>query len=202
MFSSFHDSRRNEYFLMQKEMSLRFSKDMIGRPVIDRFGFKIGKVRDVAIPLSSFKEPYPTVAGFMVEKKFIKWGMIAKLGKHLTLKESLRKGDICPIPRDQMFVGKKLLDEQLLDMQGKSIGRVDDIRLVYDATGSILKVAGLYSGASALLMRIGIDIYGNVIPWSCIEKIRENPSGIVLRFQGKSMPVSDKYMLYEAGRLN
>ncbi len=201
-FSDTHDIAQ-EFLLMQKEKSLRLTKDIMGRPVIDRFGFKIGKVRDTAISGSSCSEAYPFVTGFMVEKKFVGWGMVEKISSHITLKESLRKNDICPIPRDHVFIGKKILDEQLMDAQGRSIGRVDDIRLVYDVNAHALKVAGLYSGASALLMRIGMDVFGNVIPWACVEKIRnEKPSGIVLNLQRKTMQASEKYSLYGAGNFN
>lgn len=209
-----HNHSNEEYIVVQKERSFRLARDVLGKPVIDRFGFKIGKVNDLAIANSFCKgECFPTVTGILVGKKFLSWANVKKIDQpnphlrcgvnsHFTLAESLRRDDICPIPKDHMLLVKKILDEQLIDRHGRYIGRVDDIRLVYNIEEHALRVAGLYSGGLSVLMRIGVDVFGNVIPWTCVERIRsEKPTGIVLNFQRKTMPVAERYVLHEVRKI-
>jgi len=200
-----------EYIVVQKEKSFRLARDVIGKPVIDRFGFKIGRVNDIAISGMSCNSTltdakgvnysFPPVTGIMIGKKFIPWSSVKKIGMNFTLQESVHREDICPIPKDHMFLVKKVLDEQLIDGNGRYIGRVDDIRMVYNIEEHVFRVAGLYSGALSVLMRMGVDVFGNVIPWTCVERIRnEKPTGIILNFSRK-MPMSERYTLHEVRKV-
>jgi sporulation protein YlmC with PRC-barrel domain len=197
MFNTINGPSSEEYMVVQKERSFRLTRDVLGKPVIDKFGFKIGKVNDIAISGTFSEKSFPPVNGILIGKKFIPWSSIKKIGSHFTLQDSLRKNDICPIPKGQTFVVKTILDEQLMDGNGRYVGRVDDIRLVYNVEEHVMCAAGVYSGALGIMMRMGMDVYGNVIPWTCIEKIRnEKPTGIVLNFHKKTIPVSERFALY------
>jgi sporulation protein YlmC with PRC-barrel domain len=196
------NSCEEEFIVVQKEKSFRMTKDLVGKPVIDRFGFKIGRVNDLIISGILNAAPPTHIKGIMVGKKFIPWSYVKKLGSCFTLKESLMRDDICPVPKDNLFLVKRVLDEQLIDGNGKYVGRVDDIRLTYNIEEHALRVAGLYSGGLSLLMRIGMDVFGNTIPWACVEKIRnEKPTGVVLNFQRSNASVAERFYLHEVRKI-
>lgn len=161
---------------IHKEKFYRFSRDIVGRDVVDAGGVASGKVRDaVAMPCNG---GLPVVTGLVVEKKFIPWEKVASIGRSIKLNAGWFSIGPHPIPGDALFL-RHILDEQLLDHDNRAIGRVDDLCLKHDAASHRMHVTHIFSGP---LLRIGLGMGHRKIPWVCVERIaRTKPTAIVLR---------------------
>jgi len=90
----------------------------------------------------------------------------------------------------------RLLDDQIVDVDGRRCGRVDDVELIGEA-GEPLQVSGLLTGRGAYAARLprrlraiartifGADIRGATvqrIPWSQVEDV-----GVTVRLLGRAV---------------
>ncbi len=129
----------------------------IGRPVLDAAGEPIGKVNDLIVRLA---DRYPAVTGLVVEtdrrRIFLPWSHVARFdasGARL----STPTIDITKFHQrdDEFLLREDLLDKQIVDIDGRKVVRVNDLRLD-DVEGNLHLVA-VDVGASGLLRRLGIE---------------------------------------------
>ncbi len=129
----------------------------IGRPVLDANGEPLGKVSDLIV---DFGDPHPPVTGLVVatdrRRFFLPWSQVASFdaaGARLS-------GATIDITRfeqgpDEIGLRADLLDKQIVDIDGRKVVRVNDLRLD-DADGRLHLVA-VDVGASGLLRRLGLE---------------------------------------------
>jgi magnesium transporter len=129
----------------------------IGRPVLDAAGEPIGKVDDLIVALG---DRYPAVTGLVVatdrRRIFLPWSHVASFdasGARL----STPTIDITKFAqRDNEFLLREdLLDKQIVDIDGRKVVRVNDLRL--DDVDGKLHLVAVDVGASGLLRRLGIE---------------------------------------------
>ncbi len=199
---------------------MRLTKDMIGALVVARDGKKIGRVYDVHIRKDSvigidigpekfhFHEIINIMKAMktiphiirkvkgMDESVYVSWRDVRKIKNGAFVLEG-------PRPRRSkprgISVVKRVLDEQVTDSGGRYIGRVDEVQFVYVYGERVIKAVGFYSGASAMLTRIGLDAYAknlsklfkiefgrSIVPWKIVKKIESNPPArIILRVRSR-----------------
>jgi len=179
----------HEYLEMPRDQFMMLSKHVLNKPVIDAHGTKLGVISDVLITqtlcdaLPACKHSFPTVSGMIVNKRFISWRSVVSFADYLLLKERGFSLYPEPIPTDKIMLSKQILDEQMLDENGKHIGCVDDLALAYDKENTVLKIIGICSGIS---VRMGFNKLVDIFPWPCIKHIRfEKPTAIILRSDAK-----------------
>jgi magnesium transporter len=129
----------------------------IGRPVLDRDGEPIGKVADLIVALG---DRYPPVTGLVVEtdrrRIFVPWTSVASFdigGARL----STSSIDIAKFHQrpNEITLKQDLLDKQIVDIDGRKVVRVNDLRL--DEIEGKLHVVAVDVGAAGLLRRLGLE---------------------------------------------
>jgi len=129
----------------------------IGRPVLDRNGEPLGKVDDLIVAVG---DRYPPVTGLVVatdrRKIFLPWSNVARFdASGATL--STTTIDITPFQRrpDEIELRADLLDKQIVDIDGRKVVRVNDLRL--DDVDGRLHLVAVDVGAAGLLRRLGVE---------------------------------------------
>jgi magnesium transporter len=134
-----------------------YLSQVTGRPVRDRQDEPIGKVADLIVAVG---EPYPPVTGLVVQTEgrriFVPWSSVASLdvsGARLRT----RTIDIDKFRQrpDEILLRENLLDKQIVDIDGRKVVRVNDLRL--DEAGGVLRLVAVDVGGAGLLRRLGID---------------------------------------------
>ncbi|MDP4282027.1 MAG: CBS domain-containing protein [Bacteroidota bacterium] len=64
-------------------------------------------------------------------------------------------------PENYIYLGKNILDKQIVDLNGRKIVRVNDIRIVYLSSGCFVIAADI--GIEGLLRRLGVDYPINLL---------------------------------------
>jgi magnesium transporter len=129
----------------------------IGRPVLDASGEPLGKVDDLIVAVG---DRYPPVTGLVVatdrRRIFLPWSHVARFdasGARL----STDKIDITKFQQrpDEIQLRADLLDKQIVDIDGRKVVRVNDLRL--DDVEGTLHLVAVDVGAAGILRRLGIE---------------------------------------------
>ncbi len=146
---------------------------MLGRPIYDARNEKIASIRDVLVRYGS--EDYPPVIGvvarFQRRNFFIPQRNIAALGEN-GVQMSSAKLDLTPFERreGEVLLAKDVLDNQLIDVDGKRVVRVNDVQLI--STGDKWRVSGADVSFQGFLRRLmpkgfyGSDRIVEVLDWA------------------------------------
>jgi magnesium transporter len=137
----------------------------IGRQVLDRDGDPMGKVADLIVAVG---DRYPPVTGLVVEtdrrRIFIPWTSVASFDV-TGAKLSTDQLDITRFQQrpNEITLRQDLLDKQIVDIDGRKVVRVNDIRL--DEIEGKLHVVAVDVGAAGLLRRLGLEA-----PWRTLAR--------------------------------
>jgi len=129
----------------------------IGRAVLDGNGEPIGKIADLIVAVG---DRYPPVTGLVVEtdrrRIFMPWSSVdhldangARLG---TLTIDIGKFSQRP---NEILLRADLMDKQIVDIDGRKVVRVNDLRL--DEIEGKLHLVAVDVGAAGLLRRLGLE---------------------------------------------
>jgi magnesium transporter len=129
----------------------------IGRPVRDQLGEAIGTVADLIVAIG---DRYPPVTGLVVKTNgreiFLHWQSVAGLdGTGATL--STTAIDISRFQQrpNEIRLKLDLMDRQIVDIDGRKVVRVNDLRL--DEVEGALHLVAVDVGPSGLLRRLGVE---------------------------------------------
>jgi magnesium transporter len=129
----------------------------VGRPVVDGQGDGIGKVADLIVALG---DRYPPVTGLVLQtgrrRIFIPWSSVAALdaaGARLATR-TIDIGRFQQRP-SEILLRADLLDKQIVDLDGRKVVRVNDLRL--DEIGGALHLVAVDVGPAGLLRRFGVE---------------------------------------------
>jgi CBS domain-containing protein len=171
-----------------------FLSRLVGRPVRDRHGESLGKVRDLIVALG---ERYPPVTGVVVRVTggrdiFLPWTDVeeidadgARLRTTLIDMESFRQRP------DEIRLWLDLLDKQIVDVEGRKIVRVNDIQLA--PVDGRLRLVAVDVGLAGILRRLGLAGPGerlaralhleaeNYIEWEDVDPVESSVSSLKLR---------------------
>lgn len=134
-----------------------YLSQVIGRPVRDRNDEPIGKVADLIVAVG---DRYPPVTGLVVEtdrrRIFLPWTSVSALddsgAKLSTLTMDLGKFSQRP---DEILLRSDLMDKQIVDIDGRKVVRVNDLRL--DEVDGALHLVAVDVGTAGLLRRLGVE---------------------------------------------
>jgi len=171
---------------------------LVGMPVVDASGKSCGKVHEFAV---SVDRDGAHVEGFILERK--------SGGKHervlvpvgdITvprLSDRVLRTDAPPTEhakmQDYLLLERDLLDQQIIDVDGRKVVRVNDVNLAWEKTQGTSNAVGLrieevevgLRGASRRLLKglpnSTVDSIANqftprVIPWGCVDLIERDPA--------------------------
>lgn len=150
-----------------------YVSQLLGQPIRDSRGERIASVSDVLVRYGS--EDYPPLIGVVARLQrrdlFIPRPSIAEIGeKGVTMGSA--KLDLTPFERreGEVLLGKDVLDNQLIDVDGKRVVRVNDVQLIM--TGDEWRVSGADISFQGFLRRLmpkgfyGSDRPVEVIDWA------------------------------------
>jgi CBS domain-containing protein len=171
-----------------------FLSRLVGRPVRDRHGESLGKIRDLIVALG---EQYPPVTGLVVRVAggrdiFLPWTDVeevdadgARLRTTLIDMASFRQRP------NEIRLWLDLLDKQIVDVEDRKIVRVNDIQLapvegrlrlvaVDVGLGGILRRLGLSGPGERLARALGLEAE-NYIEWEDVDPVESSVSSLKLR---------------------
>ena len=129
----------------------------IGRPVLDRNGESIGRVADLLVAVG---DQYPPVTGLVVEtdrrRIFMPWTSVERLdasGARLST-PTIDIDKFAQRP-NEILLKADLMDKQIVDIDGRKVVRVNDLRL--DEIEGRLHLVAVDVGAAGLLRRLGVE---------------------------------------------
>lgn len=143
-----------------------YLSQILGRPIVDRSNEKIASIADVIVRYGI--EDYPPVVGLVARYRrrnfFMPKRDISELGvQGAKMRSSIL--DLRPFTRreGEVLLGKDVLDNQLIDVDGKRVVRVNDVQMI-DVTGS-WRVTGADVSLQGFLRRLmPKGFYGSARP--------------------------------------
>jgi CBS domain-containing protein len=172
----------------------------IGRPVRDLHGEPIGTVADLIVAIG---DRYPPVTGIVVKTNgreiFLLWGSVTSLDAGgATLGTSAI--DISKFQQrpNEIRLKQDLMDRQIVDIDGRKVVRVNDLRL--DEVEGSLHLVAVDVGPSGLLRRLGIegpwrtlahglhrDVPERYIDWEDVDPVERTIASVKLRVPHKGL---------------
>jgi len=134
-----------------------YLSQVVGRPVRDAQGEPIGKVADLIVAIG---DRYPPVTGLVVttdrRRIFLPWSDVA----HFDLSGATLNTDRIDISKftkrdNELLLYSDLQDKQIVDIDGRKVVRVNDLRL--DEIEGKLHLVAVDVGAAGLLRRLGVE---------------------------------------------
>ncbi len=171
---------------------------LMGTHVLDADGHSCGRVQELAVDVGKDSN---RVAGLLLTKR-----EHGKSRRTLVAVEDLKppkptdkklrtnaKPQAVPSLRDTLLLERDLLDQQIIDVDGRKVVRVNDVNLAWtsdgttgDGTSLVIQDVeiGLRGAARRLLKGLPVStvdtIVGSlpskVIPWSCVDMIERDPA--------------------------
>jgi magnesium transporter len=172
----------------------------IGRPVRDQHGEPIGTVADLIVAIG---DRYPPVTGIVVKTNgreiFLHWNSVTALdATGATLGTSAI--DITKFQQrpNEIRLKLDLVDRQIVDIDGRKVVRVNDLRL--DEVEGSLHLVAVDVGASGLLRRLGIEgpwrtiahglrreVPEKYIDWEDVDPVERTIASVKLRVPHKGL---------------
>ena len=135
---------------------MRFLSQCIGLPVRDPSGEPIGTIADLIVAIG---DRYPPVTGLVARTDrrqiFLPWTSVEALddaGARLRVR-TIDITQVQPASSTRSCLRADLLDKQIVDIEGRKVIRVNDVRL--DEVEGRLRVVAVDVGASGLVRRLG-----------------------------------------------
>jgi CBS domain-containing protein len=172
----------------------------IGRPVRDQAGEPIGTVADLLVAIG---DRYPPVTGIVVKTNgreiFLQWSSVASLdagGAVLgTTAIDISKFQQRP---NEIRLKQDLMDRQIVDIDGRKVVRVNDLRL--DEVEGALHLVAVDVGPSGLLRRLGLEsswrtiarglhreVPERYIDWEDVDPVERSIASVKLRVPHKGL---------------
>ena len=172
----------------------------IGRPVRDQHGESIGTVADLIVAIG---DRYPPVTGIVVKTNgreiFLNWPSVTSLdASGATLGTSAI--DITKFQQrpNEIRLKLDLMDRQIVDIDGRKVVRVNDLRL--DEVEGALHLVAVDVGSTGLLRRLGIegpwrtvarglhrDVPERYIDWEDVDPVERTIASVKLRVPHKGL---------------
>jgi magnesium transporter len=182
------------------ELHEAFASELVGRPVELLTGTqrsRIGKVHDIAVASS---ENYPPVVGLYVKGndgviRYVPFENIVSMDdRSVTVATPPLEGAAAPVAMDELLLQKELLDKQIVDVEGKKVVRVNDVKLA--PAGDHLRLIAADVGLPGLLRRLGLHSFGDrvlgrmpaggvpsLISWDVVQPLQPDEPGEALRLR-------------------
>jgi CBS domain-containing protein len=174
-----------------------YLSQILNRPIYDARRDKVATIRDLIVRYG--KEEYPPVIGLVATYRrrdfFIPRRNIAELSLN-GAKLSTNVLDLNPFERreGEVLLGKDVLDNQLIDVDGKRVVRVNDVQLI--EVGDIWRVTGADITLAGFLRRLMPQgFYGSnrpveVIDWADVGYLATDTSTVTVQLKSSKDKLS------------
>jgi len=178
------------------ELVEAFVSQMLGRPVMlasNGSSRRIGKVEDLAIGAGA--DSFPAVTGVYVKGgdgalRYAPFGTVrAVTEREVVLGVEPLKLDQAAVPEGQLRLAQDIQDKQIVDVDGRKVVRVNDLKLA--PAGESLRLIAADIGLAGIVRRIGFTSWGRrvlaraasagnpptLIPWDALQPLAHDPAG-------------------------
>jgi CBS domain-containing protein len=174
-----------------------YVSQILNRPIFDARNEKIALISDVIVRYG--KEEYPPVIGLVARYRrrnfFMPQRHISQLGAH-GAKMSSAILDLSPFIRreGEVLLGKDVLDNQLIDVDGKRVVRVNDVQLI--DVGNMWRVTGADVSLQGFLRRLmpkgfyGSDRPVEVIDWADVGYLATDTTTVTVQLKSSKDKLS------------
>lgn len=137
-----------------------YFSQLLNKPIRDANGRRIGRLQDMAIRWDSVS---PHVTGIKYAKgihALIPIDCVSSWDEGgLRLNIVFNSLETCPLQEDETFIGKWLLDKQIIDLEGSRLVRVNDISMswVSHEEHQYIILVAVDIGARGLFRRLGVE---------------------------------------------
>ncbi len=168
---------------------------LMGMPVMDASGRSCGRVHELAVDVSSDANH---IAGFVVQKRsggqskssyLPVDALIVPGGNDKAFQAEVQPGTP-PSMDDFLLIDRDLLDQQIIDVDGRKVVRVNDVELLWESgsNGPELRISDVEVGMrgaarrmlkglpAAQVFSISNQFTARAIPWSCVDLIDRDPA--------------------------
>ena len=134
-----------------------YLSQVLGRPVRDRHAEPIGKVADLIVAIGG---TYPPVTGLVVQtgtrRVFLPWSDVGAIDRGgVTLSTHLLDIDRFLQRPNELLLAADLQDKQIVDIDGRKVVRVNDLRL--DDIDGRLHLVAVDVGPAGIARRLGLE---------------------------------------------
>jgi len=177
--------------LYSRIMSTVALSELLGAPVFDPQGAS-GRVKEVALRP---QEDRVRVAGLLVKtrdgERLLAFNKVIAINGRIRASQLITEWPPNPGPEGLLLLERDLLDQQIIDVHGRKVVRVNDVDLHKDAANGyvVLKVGGVDVGARGAVRRLlkGLvphavlqvllnRIPPRAIPWEFVDLIETDPA--------------------------
>jgi len=134
-----------------------FVSQVLGRAVLDPDGSRVGTLRDLLVAVEL---PYPPVRAVVIGNSHLQvvpWAEIASVTPRATaLRHPFDRAAYPPASDDDLiWIGRDILDKQIVDTEGVKLVRVNDVALTL--INDELRLAGVDNSTAGLLRRLRLE---------------------------------------------
>jgi magnesium transporter len=165
-----------------------YLSQLLNQPVWDAFGHKVGKVKDILV--NSTEKNMPPLAALSLKNNiesadFVDMTQVATLWPSITLKVDQTKLDPFIPKGHELYLNERVMDQQIVDMEGKRLVRVNDLQI--GRKGEAFLLTGVDASANGLFRRLGLESVHRaiarvvkredktqVIPWETVASIEHD----------------------------
>lgn len=174
-----------------------YVSQIVGRPILDFRGEQVAAIKDVIVRYGS--DDYPPVVGLVARFRrrdfFVSGRNIAKIDEK-GAKLSTAKLDLTPFERreGEVLLDKDVLDNQLIDVDGKRVVRVNDVQII--DTGDRWRVTGADVSFQGFLRRLmPKGFYGNdrpveVLDWADVGYLATDTATVTVQLKSSKDKLS------------
>ncbi|HLJ83745.1 MAG TPA: CBS domain-containing protein [Candidatus Eremiobacteraceae bacterium] len=178
-----------------------FASELIGRPVTLHAGsqhVRIGRLEDVAV---SGNDTFPAVTGLYIKgqdgvRRFAPFASVETLTPDdISVQSPPIDATAVSPPSDELLVNRAVLDKQILDVDGKKVVRVNDVRLA--PAGAQMRLMAADVGFPGLLRRLGLRALGRqlearpqltgmpptLISWEAVQPLQHDQASEAIRLR-------------------
>jgi len=174
-----------------------YVSQILNRPIFDTRNEKIAVINDVIVRYG--REDYPPVIGLVARYRrrnfFMPRRDITELGMHgAKLRSAVL--DLSPFVRrdGEVLLGQDVLDNQLIDVDGKRVVRVNDVQLI--EAGNMWRVSGADVSLQGFVRRLmpkgfyGSDRVVEVIDWADVGYLATDTTTVTVQLKSQKDKLS------------
>jgi magnesium transporter len=138
---------------------MAFVSEMIGKPVTDVDGERIGALKDL-LAVSRGKNPHPQITAIVVKGRSAEQvipisDVAVLLSTAVSLKMRLEEISVHVVVANELWLVRDVLDKQIIDMNGVRVVRVNDLEIT--RVGAEHYVSNVDISNAGLLRRLGLS---------------------------------------------
>lgn len=172
-----------------------YFSQLLGKPIFDAKNRKAGNVKDMIVEWNGVAPQVTAVKYTRGGQHLIPLDCIASWDEQgLRLVSWFSPTKTVPLKEDEIYIGKWLLDKQIIDLKGSRLVRVNDITLSWvehEGRHSVL-LAAVDIGVRGLFRRLGIEFLvknrtNQLVGWQHIKPLEKRTSSLQLTMEKQQL---------------